>query len=600
MTDWLSGRPELASQFDTEKNHPLRPEDVPAGSNKKFWWKCASGHSWQSQANSRTRRGHGCPYCSGRFAISGVNDLATLFPELAEEWHPDNPAPANEVKPYVNRTAWWIGKCGHEFETSIAGRTKKQQGCPYCSGRRVAQGFNDLATSHPDLAKEWGPKNSRPPEEFTKGSNVKVWWRCLAGHEWEQTVNNRAGRGSGCPYCAGNQVAAGETDLLTTHPALAQEWNRTRNTLSPHQVSAGSEKRVWWDCPKGHSWEALVAHRVRGYGCTICAGKIILPGFNDLESQLPQLMEIWSHADNVEDPKAVSATSYKSFRWKCPEGHIFSSSVNALTRGRGCAVCSGKQVIEGVNDLASSHHEVAQTWHPTKNRPLTPFSVTKGSSRKVWWVCPLGHEYESQISNRTKGAGCGVCDNKIILPGFNDLATLRPELLARWNYAQNSMEPDEIGLGSQKKVWWKCDEGHEWLSTPANQASGHDCPECGRFGYRGAMPGLLYLLDSEKLGAGKVGITNLNTRNSRIEILGQFGFKVLRTWEHQDGFVIRSLETETLRYLRKELKFAPYLSKQDMGQIGGWKETFSRHVIEDFDLADWIDARYQSLASGVR
>lgn len=593
MPEWLSTYPELASEFDTEKNHPVVPEDVPAGSNKKYWWKCALGHSWQAQATSRARRGHGCPYCSGRFAISGVNDLATLFPELAEEWHPDNPVPPNEVKPYVSRTAWWIGKCGHEFETSIAGRTTRQHGCPYCSGRRVAQGFNDLATTHPDLAKEWGPKNSRPPEEFTKGSNVKVWWSCPGGHEWEQTVNNRAGRGSGCPYCSGNQVVPGKTDLLTTHPALAEEWSRTKNTLSAEQVSAGSEKKVWWDCKNGHTWEALVAHRVRGYGCTICAGKIIVPGFNDLESQLPWLMEIWSHADNAEDPKAVSATSYKSFRWECPEGHTFSSSVNALKRGRGCAVCAGRQVVVGVNDLASSSPAIAESWHPTKNVPLTPLQVTNGSGRMAWWICPVGHEYKSLIANRVKGAGCGVCDNKVILRGFNDLETLRPDLLLRWNYLKNSIQSSEIGPGSAKKVWWLCDQGHEWLSTPANQAAGHDCPECGQFGYRGALPGLLYLLDNEKLGAGKVGITNVGTRNSRIDILGQFGFNVVKTWESDDGFVIRNLETETLRYLRKELQFAPYLSKQDMGP--GWKETFSRHVIEDFDLANWIEARFSSL-----
>ena len=70
--------PKIAQEWYYEKNAPLTPGEVTPGSNKLLWWKCALGHSWQATVNNRTRKGSGCPYCSGREAISGENDLETL------------------------------------------------------------------------------------------------------------------------------------------------------------------------------------------------------------------------------------------------------------------------------------------------------------------------------------------------------------------------------------------------------------------------------------------------------------------------------------------------------------------------------------------
>jgi hypothetical protein len=169
MTDWLSGRPELASQFDTEKNHPLRPEDVPAGSNKKFWWKCASGHS----CSRRLTRGHGevmvAPTARAVSRFPGLMTSQLCFQNWQRSGTRTIPLQQNEVKPYVNRTAWWIGKCGHEFETSIAGRTKKQQGCPYCSGRRVRRD----STTSPLLILIWR-KSGVPRTAVPRRNSLKA------------------------------------------------------------------------------------------------------------------------------------------------------------------------------------------------------------------------------------------------------------------------------------------------------------------------------------------------------------------------------------------------------------------------------------------
>lgn len=146
--------------------------------------------------------GTGCPICSGKQVLPGFNDLATVFPHIAAEWHPTkNAFSASDVVGKSNKKVWWQCINGHEWEAKINNRTSNKQGCPVCSGRKTLPGFNDLATKYPDIAAEWHPtKNPVLSSRIAPKSNKKVWWQCANGHEWEATPNNRT-RGSGCPIC---------------------------------------------------------------------------------------------------------------------------------------------------------------------------------------------------------------------------------------------------------------------------------------------------------------------------------------------------------------------------------------------------------------
>ena len=89
----------------------------------------------------------------------------------------------------------------------IAFHTTREQGCPYCSNRKVLQGYNDLATVAPDVAAQWHPtlNGELTPEMVTAGSGRPIWWRCEQGHVWRARIDTRAGQQrSGCPVCAGN------------------------------------------------------------------------------------------------------------------------------------------------------------------------------------------------------------------------------------------------------------------------------------------------------------------------------------------------------------------------------------------------------------
>jgi hypothetical protein len=124
-----------------------------------------------------------------------------------------------------------------------------------------------LQTINPELAKQWHPKkNGRlTPQDVTPNSDKKAWWICGSGHEWKATISNR-NRGRGCPYCAGRAVCD-DNCLQTVNPPLAAEWHPVENgRLTPRDVTPGSRKRVWWQCRKGHTWEAYIHSRSRGFG----------------------------------------------------------------------------------------------------------------------------------------------------------------------------------------------------------------------------------------------------------------------------------------------------------------------------------------------
>ena len=148
--------PELVKEWDYDDNAPLTPDEVKYGSGKIVWWKCAKGHKWQASINTRTNTKSGCPYCSGRRAISGVNDISTTNPELLKLWnYPKNQSlKLSEISAGSNIKVWWICNKGHEWEAKISDVSQGTR-CPYCSGHKVLSGFNDLATLRPDIASEW-------------------------------------------------------------------------------------------------------------------------------------------------------------------------------------------------------------------------------------------------------------------------------------------------------------------------------------------------------------------------------------------------------------------------------------------------------------
>ena len=344
--------------------------------------------------------------------------LAEVNPVLAKQWHPIK---NGELTPFdvscaSNTKVWW--KCNngddHEWQTSVAHRSRGTK-CPICAGQMVVKS-NCLATTHPKLSKEWHPNKNGllTAYDVVSGSNKKVWWKCPKGddHEWQASIKSRKERG--CSICAGKTIVKSNC-LATTHPEVSKMWHPTKNTsISAHDVTAFSLKKVWWKCPKGddHEWKATVANITNGNGCSICYGRTVVKS-NCLATTHPKLSKEWHPSKNgLLTPHNIVAGSNKRVWWKCSKGddHEWKASVNERKSGQGCSICAGKTIVKS-NCLTTTHPYLANEWHPTKNGNLTPNDIISGSHKKVWWKCSQDskHEWSATVGSRATGNGCPSC-----------------------------------------------------------------------------------------------------------------------------------------------------------------------------------------------
>ena len=161
---YIIDNPALMVEWDWEKNSKLgfNPHVITPGNNNKAWWKCQKGHEWESTIYHRTY-GNGCPYCSNKRVLKNYNDLATYYPELAEEWNYNKNGSLSpfDVLPKSGKKAWWKCKQGHEWQARIADRTQGT-GCPSCHGKRTVKGESDLQSFNPNLAQEWNYDKNNP------------------------------------------------------------------------------------------------------------------------------------------------------------------------------------------------------------------------------------------------------------------------------------------------------------------------------------------------------------------------------------------------------------------------------------------------------
>ncbi len=553
FNDLATLRPDIAAQWHPTKNGDLKPSSVAQNSNKKRWWlfpyddPVTGKHfdfEWKASPNSRISGNTGCPYLSGASVWKGFNDLETVNPSLALQWHPlkNGKLKPSDVTVSSGKKVWWLlpyddpdtgNHFDFEWEAKINARTKSD-GCPFLTGHRIWIGYNDLETLRPDLAAEWHPvKNgSLSPSSVMPYSMKKVWWylpyddpvsKRHFDFEWEAVIESRV-KGSGCPYLSGYKVWPGYNDLLTRNPSLANEWHPSKNgILKPSDVTPASGKKVWWLCKKGHEWRALISNRAKDVGCPICDSErktssyeyAILYYLRMLDSSVEHTNRDYGIEIDIYIPSKRIGIEYDGEYWHkknqrkdkkknkiCHDNNIrlyrfrenqlgglddtsVDISVNASTFNtelkklifeiykvsldidieRDSSLIDELRVFsEKESSLSSIASEISEQWHPTKNGKLRPEHVLPNSNKKVWWLLPyddpitgkhFDFEWKASVSNRYKGRACPYLSGHKVWTGYNDLATLKPDLSKEWNYKKNgNLSPSMVTQWSNKKVWW--------------------------------------------------------------------------------------------------------------------------------------------------
>ena len=275
---------------------------------------------------------------NGKGVKAGINDLASQQPDLVNEYDSERNYPLTPDNLHVGTPTkvWWTCSQGHHWQSEVRKRVLGY-GCPICSGMVVNEGHNDLATCYPEIAHQLVPDQGIDAHNISKSSHKRALWQCDKGHVWEASVDTRT-RGRGCPYCSGNRIIIGETDLFSVHPELKSWYD---DEIDPETISPNSNKKVWWKCSKGHRFD-MSPNTKQTQGCPICANKRVLIGYNDFKSQHPELMNEWS-TKNTLDPESIISTSSKKALWICENGHEWEAAIrNRVRYNSKCPTCKGK------------------------------------------------------------------------------------------------------------------------------------------------------------------------------------------------------------------------------------------------------------------
>ena len=201
---------------------------------------------------------------------------------------------------------------------------------------------------------------------------------------------------------------------------------------------------------------------------------------NSLSAVHPELVAEWSDRNLPLTPDSITFGSNKKVWWKGACGHEWETSVKARSNGEKCPICSGARVVTGINDLSTLKSELASEW--SEKNKIKPTEVSIGSHKKVIWKCKLGHEWIATVKSRTiNRTGCPYCSHNKVLAGFNDLATVLPEVAAEWS-DKNEKKPTEVMAFANSKAWWKCRTcGYEWNTLISTRSGGSKCPCCSGY-----------------------------------------------------------------------------------------------------------------------
>jgi len=196
------------------------------------------------------------------------------------------------------------------------------------------------------------------------------------------------------------------TDCLQAQrPDVAATWHPTWNgDKTPQDFLAGSGFRAWWQCERGHHWQAKICTRTRNHGCPYCAGSRPWPGETDLATVMPHLAAEWDVERNAPlRPTDVTARSSKRVWWVCTDcGHGWRAVI-ATRHEHGCPACAGVVATPAHNLLLDNPSLAAEAfgWDPA--------SVRSSSGRKMTWECSEGHRWRAVVANRSSGSGCPDC-----------------------------------------------------------------------------------------------------------------------------------------------------------------------------------------------
>ena len=484
--------PELAAQWDYERNGDLTPDKVTVGSNRIVWWKCdVCGNSYQKKIGNRTSpakrktESKKCPICLGRVIIPGYNSLKARYPDIVEaEWdYERNDIDPDTIASHTNTKVWWICPQGHSYKSQVNNKVLQNGGnCPYCSSQRLSK-EKSLGFINPELSKEWHPiKNAAlTPFDIFANHNKKVWWICpKCGHEWKAKVSNRNVGKRGCPKCANSRQSSVPEQLVyqsvkNVFPDAINRYLVEKDEIDIFIPSRNigieydggqyhNEKKLPKDIAKTKRIVAkgITLYRFREDTCPMFQvdSCIVIQikyssEYTDLEHELNKLLIELVHEDS------------------CATMVSFSSIINEVLASLD-SVPYEQSLAAYLKHQQESGVPIAALWDYEANSPLTPEKVMPFSDKIVNWICPKHkeHKWSNTVKSVSLGYGCKRC-SKCYHYTTSEWVDEAVKVHGK-KYQYHLVDY----INSDIKVRIVCPKHGEFSQNPSEHLAGKGCPYC--------------------------------------------------------------------------------------------------------------------------
>ena len=501
----MDANPDFVAEWDYEKNDGLTPNDVTAKSNKRVWWTCKYGHSWQTSIRHRYETG--CPVCNKEKQTSfpeqalfyylnlvGVNvvsrdvsfgrELDLYLPDLHIGLEYDGGYFHKDCEKDMDKVRWFAERGIHVIRV-------REDSCPPFDGDAIIRYGQTSESLNVVIRNVFEQLNLEVPSVDVVLDSGQILSLFI--------------------------TLAKENSVAMKYPELVADWHPTRNgNVTPDMLAQNSNRRVWWQCHVcGHEWCVSIGNRTANHrGCPKCASSLRSKGrsvsvvcvetgivYKNMATACTQLGTRSSHISSC--CRHVRNTA-AGFHWVYYDDYVKNSQdyvdkVNSelaeKVNNGSLEKPVGRRCFPGRNDFETVCPDIAKEWHPTKNGDLLPNMVAAHSLTVVWWMKPyddprtgrhFDFEWQASVYSRAKGTGCPYLSNpcKAVMPGFNDLMSVRDDLAKAWSYEKNvDIDPTTVSFGSGKKFWWVCANcGKTWQAVIANMTRRDRvlCPDCAK------------------------------------------------------------------------------------------------------------------------
>lgn len=471
--------PELEKEWDYERNNKLGldPQLLFSGSNKEAYWICPKRHSYKSYISNRALKKTGCTYCSGQAVLKKFNDLATTNPSLLKEWDYEKNNklgldPQNLMKG-SHKEVYWICPLGHKYKRDIRSRTVGK-GCTVCS-KESQTSFPEqaiyfyLAKIFDDVKNRYG----RPEIDiYIPSLKFGIEYDGLYSHRNKNNNDKKKDEIIKSKGIRLLRVKENLKELENTKDVIFCKAN-SNNTFLNDVILKIVEK-----INQEYFLDINIVPDIINDRIKIEEQYIKSKKENSIISMNPELEKEWDYEKNgTIRPEYISYGSSKKFFWICSNNHSYQQSPKNRHLGKGCPICVGFRFVPGVNDLQTKYPEILKYWDYKLNK-TKPTEIKYTNLNDFYWKCDKGHSYRAKIQKMIAYNGCIACNKCTmkLIKGYNDLATVFPELIEEWDYKNNENTPDNYLAKSNKVVHWICKKcGYNWESKIFKRTN---CPNC--------------------------------------------------------------------------------------------------------------------------